>query len=734
VMRRNAKICLGLVVLLAATAYAAKPVHPRLLLTPADVQLIRSEVDPASGFGRSLAATRARVDRYFESTPDVPVPVDPGGGYSHEKHKQNGIAIHDAGILYQLTGDAGYAAHARDLLLAYAELYPTLMRHPVRQSATPGRLFWQSLNESVWLVYAIQGYDAVIDTLSSAQRARIENGILRPLADFLSVESPKVFEQIHNHGTWAVAAVGMTGYVIGDDDYVQKALYGLKADGEAGFLKQLDLLFSPDGYYTEGPYYQRYALMPFLLFARSIQANDPELGIFEYRDKILLKAVYACVDLSYANLFFPVNDAIKDKGLDTVELRYGIAIAYALTADPGLLSVAEIQRPYVLTGDGFQLAAAADAGLSKPYEHRSKLFRDGPAGDEGALVVLRNGEEPDQQAVVFKATSQGMGHGHFDRLNWLFYDNGREIVTDYGAARFLNVVLKDGGVYLPENTSWAKQTVAHNTLVVNERSHFDGDWNIGQQSHPRPMFFESNDDIQITAAVMRDAYSDVSFNRTIALLNGVVANRAIVVDVLNVVSKNDHQYDLPLHFNGQIMVASPAFHDLGNAMRLLGSANGYQHLWKRASTSIDGKDKFSMTWLTTDRFYTFTTLAQDGLELILAELGANDPNFNLRRGQALILRVKDANTHTFVSVLEPHGEYNGPAELTTQSKGSIKDLRRFHGDGADVIRITTDSGAENFLALSYDSRPNEAHKVTVGDRTFMWQGYYELFDEQGERK
>jgi hypothetical protein len=730
-MRRDAKICLALTVLLAATAYAAERVHPRLLLTPADVQLIRSELDPASGFGRSLATTKARVDRYFESTPDVPVPVDPGGGYTHEKHKQNSIAIHDAGILYQLTGGASYAAHARDLLLAYAELYPTLGRHPVKQSATPGRLFWQKLNESVWLVYAIQGYDAIIDTLSSEQRARIENGILRPLADFLSVDSPEVFDQIHNHGSWAVAAVGMTGYAIGDDDYVQKALYGLKADGGAGFVKQLDLLFSPDGYYTEGPYYQRYALMPLLLFARSIQTNDPELEIFEYRDKILLKAVYACVDLSYANLLFPVNDAIKDKGLDTVELRYGIAVTYALTADPGLLSVAEIQRPYVLTGDGFQLAAAVDAGLSKPYEHRSKFFRDGPAGDEGALVVLRYGDE---QAVLFKATSQGMGHGHFDRLNWLFYDNGREIVTDYGAARFLNVVLKDGGVYLPENRSWAKQTVAHNTLVVDERSHFDGDWNRGQQSHPRPLLFESNDDIQITAAVMRDAYPDVAFSRTIALFDGVVPNRPIVVDVLNAVSANAHQFDLPLHFNGQIMVASPAFDDLGDTLRPLGSANGYQHLWKRATTSVDGADIFSMTWLSTNRFYTFTTLAQDGLELIVTELGANDPNFNLRREQALILRAKDANTHTFVSVLEPHGEYNGPAELTRQSSSSIRGLKRFHEGGADLIRITTQAGDEHFLGLSYDPRSKESHKVTVGDRTFAWQGYYGLFDEHGERK
>lgn len=731
-MRTGSSCCLLLIALIAAAANASP--HPRLLLSPEDVRLIEAELDPTSGFAQSLAATQAKVDRYFESVPDVPIPVDPGGGYTHEKHKQNGVAIHDAGILYQLTGDSRYAANARDLLLAYADLYPTLGRHPVQRSNVPGRLFWQSLNEAVWLVYAIQGYDAIIDTLDADQRSTIERGILRPLADFISVKSPETFDRIHNHGTWAVAAVGMTGYVISDDDYVQKALYGLKVDGKAGFIKQLDLLFSPDGYYTEGPYYQRYALMPFVLFARSIQANNPDLKIFEHRDNVLLKAIYACVDLSYAGLFFPLNDAIKDKGLDTIELRYGIAAAYALTGDQTLLSVAEKQRPYVLTGDGFRLSKAVDAGLSKPYEYRSTSFRDGPAGEQGALVVLRNGQEPDQQALVFKATSQGMGHGHFDKLNWLFYDNGQEIITDYGAARFLNVVQKNGGTYLPENTSWAKQTIAHNTLVVDERSHFGGDAKLAQQYYPQPLVFESDDTIQIAGALMRDAYSGVEFRRTVALLNRLVPDRPIVVDILNVVSATAHQYDLPLHFNGQIIAASPMFDSRTDKLRPLGDANGYQHLWLRASSSVNASRNFSMTWLNENRFYTYTALAQDGLEIILAELGANDPNFNLRPQQALVLRANKAQGHSFISVLEPHGEYNGPAEFTTHSSGTIGDLQRFHEDGADLIRITTNIGEQHYLGLSYNPSASIAHKVSADGRVFEWQGYYEFFDEHGAQK
>ena len=41
-----------------------------------------------------------------------------------------------------------------------------------------------------------------------------------------------------------------------------------------------------------------------------------------------------------------------------------------------------------------------------------------------------------------KYTSQGMGHGHFDKLSYTFYDNNNEVVRDYGAARFLNIDLR----------------------------------------------------------------------------------------------------------------------------------------------------------------------------------------------------------------------------------------------------------------------------------------------------
>lgn len=703
--------------------------HPRLLLTPPDAELIGEFLDESPSFARVLRAKQIEIDQYFESPPDVPRPADPGGGYTHERHKKNGIAINDAGVLYQLTGERAYAERAKELLLAYAQMYPDLGEHPVKASRTPGRLFWQTLNESVWLVHAIQGYDAIHDALSDEDRTQIESKVLRPMADFLSFGSPQTFDRIHNHGTWAVAAVGMTGYVLDDATYVERALFGLKGDGSGGFMRQLDELFSPDGYYSEGPYYQRYALMPFVVFARSIESNDPDLAIFEYRDSILLKAIYGCIDLSYAGLFFPINDAIKDKGLGTVELRYGLSIAYGLTGDPALVSVADLQNTYVLTGDGFRLARARDLGDAEPYVYRSRFFRDGPKGERGALAVLRSGGTAYSQALVLKATAQGMGHGHFDKLGLLFYDNGQEILPDYGAARFLNVEQKEGGRYLPENTTWAKQTVAHNTLVVDERSHFEAKLAIAERLNPSPLLFASNDHIQIAAAEMRGAYGGVSFNRTTALVHGIAGDYSVVVDVLNATGSGRHQYDLPVHYNGQIVDVSHALESYTTQLRPLGDANGYQHLWLRARSRVAAGELFYVTWLTDNRFYTYTMVALDDMEVLFAELGANDPDFNLRRERAMIFRIRGADNHSFVSILEPHGEYNGTEEFTVDSRGRIAEIRHHRAGQTDALGLWSSSGAGRTLTFSYDPDNDAAHSMDVGDKTYSWNGYFGLFRE-----
>jgi hypothetical protein len=519
----------------------------------------------------------------------------------------------------------------------------------------------------------------------------------------------------------------MTGYVLRDPNLVEMALKGTDKSGKSGFLRQIDLLFSPDGYYTEGPYYERYAIQPFLVFARAIDENDPERHIFQYRDGVLLKAVRTTIQLTYDGYFFPLNDALPDKSLRTAELYQAVAIGYAETHDPSLLSIARWQGRTTLTPDGLEVARDLAAGKARPFPYTSALFRDGPEGEQGGIAVMRSDASDTAEVLVAKNTAMGMGHGHFDKLSWILYDNGRPIVTDYGAARFLNVESKEGGRYLEENESWAKQTVAHNTLVVNETSDFDAKWRIGQKLAPKQLYFSGDAPTKVSTAEMAGAWPGVTFRRTLVQLPVQDGAHPVVVDLLRVHGDRPATYDLPLHYNGHIV-------DLGFRLAsnvaerpVLGKDNGYQHIWVDGTAPLDA-DTARMTWLTDGRFYTYRMLPPPGATVILGESGANDPKFDLRREPMLIERVTGAKDTTFVAVLEPHGAYDPSAETVIGDKSNIAALHHVRTADADLVTIDLVKGGSITLAIADSADAGAAHHASLGGRALDWKGHFARFD------
>jgi len=711
-----------------------------LLETPQQIEQMRIAAKQSGSFADAFEQRKASVDAILGDEINVPVPADAGGGYTHEVHKQNYATMRNAGRLYLITQDKKYANLVRDILFEYAAMYPTLPLHPQQKEQSPGKLFWQSLNEAVWLVYTIQGYDAIKSALTQEERTFIENGVFIPMVNYLSEQSPQTFDKIHNHGTWAVAAVGMSGYVLDKPEWVQKSLYGLDKSGKGGFIRQLDELFSPQGYYNEGPYYQRYALHPFVLFAKAIEVNEPERKIFEHRDAVLLKAVKTTIALSYNGLFFGLNDAIKDKGIDTIELVQGVAIVYDKTHEVGLLSIAKKQDQILLTGYGLSIAKALDEGLEQPYPFESTVYGDGINGDEGALVVMRENQSSAHQTLVFKATSQGLGHGHFDKLNWLFFNDGEEVVYDYGAARFLNVEAKYGGHYLAENNSYAKQTIAHNTLVVDETSHFNGNTELGNSIHPEVLFSEFEENLKISSARIQGAYKDVAFSRTQALVN-TEEGHVFVVDLLDAVSDSHHQFDLPVHFYGQFIDSNIALARESESQRALGSNNGYQHLWLAAKGKAPA-GLAKVTWLNKKTFYTHSSVvyrpesatAANALahDLLMVRIGANDPNFNLIANQAFVHRVNASGNIQFLSLLEVHGEYNGSQEFTRNSRSQLIGLSNVSAEinnaKVTLLKVDFENDISYLLAISQEAKDQNSQTVfTYSDTEYVVNGNAELF-------
>ena len=719
--------------------------HPNLILTKNGVQEIRQQLGKVPLFDSSLATIKKEVDAEMLNPISVPIPKDMSGGFTHEQHKKNYLILQKAGVLYQILNDEKYAIYVRDVFIEYAKIYPNLPLHPQTRSYARGKLFWQALNDANWLVYMSQAYDCIYEFLSKKERKFLEKDLFKPAAEFLSVGSPQFFNRIHNHSTWGNVGVGMIGLVMKDKTYIDYALNGLKSDGIAedardndgglikkkgqkpGFFGNLDEPFSPDGYYTEGPYYQRYAMYPFLIFAQALQNDKPEMKIFEYKNGVLLKSVKALLNLTNsAGEFFPLNDGQKGMSYYSSELVTAVDIAYYYDKqDPTLLSVAKSQGQVALDPTGLKVAIAIRDGLEKPFEKKSLLLKDGADGKQGSIGIIRSKKGDNEFTLVMKNTSQGLSHGHYDKLSFSYYNNDNEIVQDYGLARFVNIEQKKGGSYLNENKTWAKQTIAHNTLVQDETSHFNGDFETGSKFFSELFLYDdSNPEIQIVSAKETNAYPKTQLQRTMVVLNLSNFEKPLLLDIFDVKSNEVHQYDLPYYYFGQFLSTNFKY-ETPKMLEPLGSKNGYQHLWKEGFASVKDKNT-KFTWMNNNQFYSLTSITSSDDQIILARIGANDPEFNLRRDPAFIIRKKDTQNTTFVTALETHGSYGYVSESAKNSYSNIDQLEIVFQDTIYIgIKITDKKGIKTLLLLN--TKINDAlqkNEISLDNKVYKWTGNY----------
>ena len=703
--------------------------HPIAFFNSIEAKEVGASLQKYPLLTQSFITIKKEVDENIGKEVDVPFPKDPAGGYTHDKHKTNYMLMFNSGILFNLTGEMKYAELVKKLLLKYAALNPTLQKHPQATGNFPGRLFWQSLNDANWLVFAGLAYDLIRPVLSERETKLIEQGAFKPEVDYFTKDLKDWFNLLHNHAVWACAGVGIVGIASDNKDYLDMAMYGTEKNGKAGFIAQLDNLFSPDGYYTEGPYYVRYAILPYILFANAINNRNPGLKIFNHRDNILQKALLTCLQQTNLNgAFFPLNDNLKDKDYTSNELVTAISIAWKVYGpDQGLLTVAKKQNRVILNAGGAQIAAqfASTKNIPTYFPYKTIESADGVKGTEGGVSVLRLGKDKNLTSLVFKYASQGLGHGHFDRLTINLFDQGNEILQDYGSARFIGIEQKYGGRYLPENIGYAAQTIAHNTIVVDGESHFGGDTKLGEQFHPEKLFSDtSTSSALVIAAKEPNAYKGVNLQRHLYLMQ-TAKKKKFLIDIFYATSDAVHQYDLPFQYNGQVISTSFPYQSYTSKQEVLGNKNGYQFLWKEAEATLSNTTG-QFTFLNNNTYYTLSTLVADSMQVFFTRSGAGDPNFNLRREPSYVLRA-NGNNKTFVNVVEIHGNYDPINEFSVGAYATVQQIKLLRDDvTCSIVEITLKDQKLILAQAKTDFTKNTNHRYTVGNQVYTWKGPYSI--------
>ncbi|GAB7222725.1 hypothetical protein VoSk93_19410 [Vibrio owensii] len=707
-----------------------------ILLTEAEVELLRKEVGKPSLMGKSIEANRKELEAFMRLPLDVPGHGE-AGGYEHNRHKQNYTYMNLAGRLFLITQEEKYAQFVKDLLAIYAEEYLTFDFHVQKNTNPTGRLFHQILNEHCWLMFTSLAYSCVASVMTEEERTAVVERIFEPMLDMFTVKYAHDFDRIHNHGIWAVAAVGICGLAIGKPEYLEMSVYGQDRDDTGGFLAQISQLFAPSGYYMEGPYYHRYAIRPTCVFAEVVHRHMPEVDIYNYKDKVIGNTVQAMLATAYPNGEFPaLNDASRTMSITDMGVQVAVSVYskhYGL--DDNILGMAKIQNAVWMHPCGLELSQAYDKAIvdreiGMPFWPSVEL-NEGPTGNNGAQGFIRMQDKTgDVSQLVMNYGQHGMGHGNFDTLGITFFNRGQEVLREYGFCRWVNVEPKFGGRYLDENKSYARQTIAHNAVTIDEQCQNGFDVDRADSVHGLPHFFKvEGTEINGMSAFANDHYPNTDMQRSVFMLNLDELEAPLLLDLYRIEGEGEHQYDYSHQYDGQIVRTNFDYQSFGE-LNTLGDDFGYQHLWKVASGTV--QDTALVSWLQNNTYYTWlgtsSSAKQNGdNEVIFTRTGANDPSFNLRSEPAFILRSKGEST-LFASVLETHGYFNEEFEQSVNARGQVKDIRvvGYNAIGS-IVEIATEKSLVTVMISNVLGADDQTpHQVELNGKTYSWNGFYSL--------
>jgi hypothetical protein len=200
--------------------------------------------------------------------------------------------------------------------------------------------------------------------------------------------------------------------------------------------------------------------------------------------------------------------------------------AYNASGDPRLTA-------FVAMAPGYKPALIDRRPLPEKIEFPAVSSKIWP--DYG-LAVLRAEESPaywnSDSPVVFQLMTQGYGHDHRDKFSIIFHGAGRLLYPDYNAIQYEN-----------PNLGWTRNTIAHNTLMVDEEETRD--------ARPSGVRHDFTPEVKYLATSASGVFEKVDQTRVLLL------TREYLLDVFQAASPTPRAYDYLLHSFGKPRPAHP---------------------------------------------------------------------------------------------------------------------------------------------------------------------------------
>ena len=430
------------------------------------------------------------------------------------------------GILYQVYENPKYAEAGREILLKFADLY---LQYPTTNTILgPAHVFFGTLSESFWGVDMAYGYDLLYDYkgFTEEDRIKLKEKLFYPLAK-ITQQFP---ESASNRQLWYNNVSAAVGFLYGDQDLIDFAL-----KGEYGFNWQLGSALPESGFWAEWSGYHYVTLRGMIHLAEMARHNGLDLYHTEIAGRSMKKMFDAPFDLILPNYEFPRS---KDSGGGNL-LEYSVyyEVGYAVYHDPrylALLNLTNVTRGKQIVGETSAIGEADQPitmfNLDPELPKRSAdVYPEQSVNLEGnGFAVLRNGEREQRRYLYLDYGIMGGEHGHPDRLQFGYYANGRNWIVDP-----LNELYT-----FPNLQLWFRQTIAHNTIVINQTSQT---WANGYG-----IFFAALEGLQVASGGTTTAYPGTSLKRTLIQVGDYL------LDLFDVAAPESRLIDWPLHSFGSL--------------------------------------------------------------------------------------------------------------------------------------------------------------------------------------
>ncbi len=517
-----------------------------------------------------------------------------------QEHTRLALAARALGLAYWFTRDTAYARKCCDILVGYARRY---RKYPIQGARGPsggdiGRVASQSVDEAKWVIPLAHAYDLIAGSGAMGERHKrlVERHLLRPAADLIGRPPQAVSSDM----CWRAAAIALIGFALRDCDLAYRAV-----EGEYGVRRLALQGIGPDGMWREGSWNRHLLAMEALTLAAETASH---FGVDLFTSS-LGRMFTAPVLAMQPNRTLPPFD---NGAVCRLEGDWPYEVAHVQY--PG-----EAMFPWLLSN-------SARLGIEHVL-YGQPLLESVPAPvlgttlfDTAGLAVLRSsGTEPFYLALDYGP--HGGAQGHLDKLSFVLFAHGREMCVDSGSVK----------PSAPAQENWYRQTVSHNTIVVDQKSQTPGYGLLD--------FVHSTKTFQLLAVSTDSVYPGVLCDRFV----GMIGDRCILI-VDRALGTSEHTYDWVLHCRGKLKTAQ----QFSPTPKRLWASYGYEMLQSLARLNEPGAP-LRVDFSEGDRGLSLMLPSTAGMDVITADGMGNPPTERL----PMVLARQRGYGAAFLALVEP---------------------------------------------------------------------------------